>query len=250
MQKKNKLILLGIALMVISIFIINIWQKNTRKEQAFEECKSKAVSLCSEYGISNVAVNISYSQKYEEYDIYLLRVNGTFSDVSMANIYQLVKSVNSLMIDYHDTLLLTEVVLNDKIYELDILNKNELICNDNTVYTYVSGSDKQAMENLKDKLPYVGMREEFLEYTSLEKADSVEKCRDFYSLQTRARYTTYEWNATDEHGWNKITVRYRMHKSHQHDDYVDLPSDNGYVSSMTYTDENGRMQTENYVDTY
>lgn len=250
MERKNKLILLGIALVIISIFVINIWQKNARKEQAFEACKDKAVSICSEYGITDIAVNITSSQKYDEYDVYLMRVNGTFSDVSMANIYQLVKSVNSLVIDYDDTLLLTEIVLNDKIYELDVLNEDELTCNDTTVYTYVSDSDKQAMENLKDKLPYVGMREEFLEYTSLGKADSVEKCRDFYSLQTRARHTTYEWEATNEHGWYKITVQYRMHKSHQHDDYVDLPSDNGYVSRITYTDENGRMHTEDYIDTY
>ena len=34
------------------------------------------------------------------------------------------------------------------------------------------------------------------------------------------------------------------------DDYEDLPASNGYVSNITYTDENGNMQTENYVDTY
>lgn len=242
-KKNNKLILLGIALVIIIIFLITIWPKSEKKEPSFEECKSKAITLCSEYGISNVEVNISYSQKNNKYDVYLLRVKGTFSNVSMANIYQLVKSIDSIMIDYDNTLLLTEVILNDKIY--DILNKNELTCNYTTVYTYVSDSDKQAIENLKDKLPYVGMREKFLEYTSLGKADSIEKCRDFYSLQTRARYTTYEWDATAEHGWYKITVRYRMHNSHQHDDYVDLPSDNGYVSSITYTDQNGIIQMEN-----
>ncbi|MBQ6994472.1 MAG: hypothetical protein IJN64_08315 [Lachnospiraceae bacterium] len=118
---------------------------------------------------------------------------------------------------------------------------------DTLVYFNDTESEKK---KIGPELPYVGMREEYLEYTSLGKADSVEKCKDFYKLQTRAQYTTYEWERTDEHGWYKITVRYRMHRSHKVDDYVDLPTSNGYVSSITYTDENGQMHTENYVDTY
>lgn len=35
-----------------------------------------------------------------------------------------------------------------------------------------------------------------------------------------------------------------------HDDYIDLPVDNGYVSDISYTDENGRVKTEHYVDAY
>lgn len=106
--------------------------------------------------------------------------------------------------------------------------------------------DKQSSPNL----PYVGMREEYLQYTSLGKADSVEKCLNFDVLEARARWKTYEWEKTSEHGWYKITVRYRLHRSHKVDDYEDLPASNGYVSSMTYTDENGNIKTENYVDTY
>lgn len=105
---------------------------------------------------------------------------------------------------------------------------------------------KQSAPNL----PYLGMREEYLQYTSLGKADSVEKCLDFDSLVARARSKTYEWEKTSEHGWYKITVCYRLHHSHNVDDYEDLPASNGYVSNITYTDENGNMQTENYVDTY
>lgn len=114
---------------------------------------------------------------------------------------------------------------------------------------YFNDTETEKKERAPE-LPYVGMREEHLRYTSLGEPDSIEKCRDFDKLQTRAQYKTYEWEATSEHGWYKITVRYRKHNSHKVDDYVDLPTSNGYVSSITYTDENGRMQTENYVDTY
>ena len=41
-----------------------------------------------------------------------------------------------------------------------------------------------------------------------------------------------------------------MHKSHQFDDYEDLPIFNGYVSNITYTDESGTIQSKSYVDTY
>lgn len=105
-------------------------------------------------------------------------------------------------------------------------------------------------EQSAPEFPCLGMREEYLQYTSLGKADSVEKCLDFDLLTARARSKTYEWEKTSEHGWYKITVRYRLHHSHNVDDYEDLPASNGYVENITYTDENGNMQTENYVDTY
>ena len=120
---------------------------------------------------------------------------------------------------------------------------------ENDILAYFNDTDTEKKQSAPD-LPYLGMREEYLQYTSLGKADSVEKCLDFDSLVARARSKTYEWKKTSEHGWYKITVRYRLHHSHNVDDYEDLPASNGYVSNITYTDENGNMQTENYVDTY
>lgn len=249
MKKKRGIILLSIALASIIIVILSIWQKNVRKEKALEECKNEVETLCSEYGIVDVGVKITYSRPYDKYAVYLLRINGTFTDVSMADIYQLVKAVDLMTIAHNDTLLLKKIILNSKEYKLGILNEKELTCDDAIVYTYVSTDDKKMRGELKEKLPYVGMREEFLEYTLLGTADSVEKCRDFNVLQARARYKTYEWEATNEHGWYEITVEYRMHRSHRFDDYIDLPTDNGYVSRIYYKDKNGMMQTEEYIDT-
>lgn len=120
---------------------------------------------------------------------------------------------------------------------------------ENGKLAYFNDTDTEKKQSAPD-IPYLGMREEYLQYTSLGKADSVEKCLDFDSLVARARSKTYEWEKTSEHGWYKITVSYRLHHSHNVDDYEDLPASNGYVSNITYTDENGNMQTENYVDTY
>lgn len=113
--------------------------------------------------------------------------------------------------------------------------------------TYFGNTEK---EKKGPELPYVGMSEEYLNYTSLGKADTIEKCRDFDALVPRARSKTYKWEKTSEHGWYKITVSYRKHFSHRADDYVDLPASNGFVSSITYYDENGQMKTDYYHDTY
>lgn len=109
-------------------------------------------------------------------------------------------------------------------------------------------ADLERMQNTTSGYPfYVGMRESQLEDTVLGKPDSVELCRDFYKLQTRAQSKTYEWESTNDHGWYKVTVRYRKHNSNRFDDYEDLPSDNGYVSSITWSNGDG-IQFVSYAD--
>lgn len=223
---KNKIVVIGIIILVIAIFSINGWQKSVKKEEAFEKCKQEAMSICEEQGVSDIDIKISYSQKYEEYDVYMLTVNGTFADIPLANIYHLVKSVDSLMIDYDATLLLTNVKLNNKVYELDILNDKELMCNDVVVYTYVSETEKSMKETLKDKLPYEGLAEEYISYTKLGEPEK-EYCRDYTKLQERARYITYTWR--DDNG-NKVaeaTVRHWDFKTKSHVE--------GYISDMWFS---------------
>lgn len=246
MKQRMKTIII-FAFFALAIFI---WQKVYKRNNAIKECENMAETICLEYGIDNVGVDTICSGRYDGYTLYQLNVNGNFDDVSMDDVYQMVKSIDKIMMKCDDVLLLKRITLNNDEYELDVLNEKELTCNGETVYVYVSDDDKIMMDDLKNKLPYIGMREEFLEYTLLGKADSVEKCRDFYSLQPRARYKTYEWEATNSHGWYKITVRYRMHRSQQFDDYIDLPIDNGYVSSITWTAENGIVQNKNDTDIY
>lgn len=94
---------------------------------------------------------------------------------------------------------------------------------------------------------YVGMRESQLNTTPLGKPDSIKLCRDFYKLQIRARSKIYEWKSTNEHGWYKVTVKYRKHNSNRADDYTDLPMDDGYVSDITWSSDKGQ-QSISYVD--
>lgn len=120
---------------------------------------------------------------------------------------------------------------------------------ENNTLSYFNDTEVEKKQRAPE-IPYLGMREEYLQYTSLGKADSVEECLGFDALAARARSKTYEWAKTSKHGWYKVTVRYRLHHSHNVDDYEDLPASNGYVANIVYTDENGNMQTEDYVDTY
>lgn len=119
----------------------------------------------------------------------------------------------------------------------------------NGTLTYFNDIETEKKQNAPN-LPHLGMREEYLQYTSLGKANSIEKCIGFDSLAERARSKTYEWEKTANHGWYKVTVRYRLHHSHNVDDYEDLPASNGYVSNITYVDKNGSIKTENYANTH
>lgn len=250
MGKKNKLILSSILIVIVLCFVIITGYERSNKQRALDECKGKAETICLHYGIETENITISFSQKYKVYDVYLLRINGYFSDVSNEDLYQFVRTIDSLIVDYDDVFLLNSITLNGKRYKLGYLNGKELECDNTTVYTYVSDNEKAARENWRNRLPSVGMREEYLEYTSLGKADSIEECKDFYHLVARAQSKTYEWEATGDHGWYIVTVRYRKHRSNRVDDYEDLPPNNGYVESITYIGTDGRLKTDYYRDTY
>lgn len=241
MRKKYKIILLSI----IFLFLAGITLKRNNMINIF---KNSAEDLCQKYNINNANIDVTYSERYHDFDIYSLKIVSDLNNMTMDEIYQFVKSVDLLERDHEDTILRTHIKLNNNVYDLNSLNRKQLERNGITVYTYISDDDRRIRKSFKDKLPYIGMREEFLEYTSLGKADLIEECRDFDSLQVRARYKKYEWNSTSTHGWYKITVRYRKHNSHRFDDYIDLPTDNGYVSDITYIDENGEQQYKSEVD--
>lgn len=226
MKNKKGIVIIGIMIVFIAIFSINGWQKSVKKEEAFDKCKQDAKGICEEQGVLDVDIKISYSQKYEEYDVYMLTVNGTFEDIPLGNIYKLVKSVDSLMIDYDDTLLLTTVNLNNKVYALDTLNEKELTCDDVVVYTYVSETEKSMKETLKDKLPYEGLKEEYIGYTKLGEPEK-DFCRDYTKLQERARYITYTWR--DGNG-NKIAEATVRHWDFETKKYVE-----GYISDMWFS---------------
>lgn len=116
---------------------------------------------------------------------------------------------------------------------------------------YIADETRRMKETTSGYPFYIGMRESELRSTILGAPDSVEKCRDFDVLVARARHKTYKWEMTAEHGWYKITVRYRRHNSRRFDDYEDLPADNGYVTDITWVPEKGKtLRSVSITDQY
>lgn len=192
---KQKLIRYGLIALIIAICGLIVFSKHQKKEQAFNECKNKAKQICEENGIKDVNIDISYSKKYEGYNIYTLHINGSFTNVDMANIYRLVKRIDAQTLDYDSTLLLSHIRLNGSTYKLDTLDENKLMCDNEVVYTYISETEKSLQAHYKDKLPYEGLLVEYINYTKLGEPDEVE-----YNNHLRAerRYMVYTWK--DENG--------------------------------------------------
>ena len=243
-NKRKHLIFAVVGVVVLTIVALFIYNKEAKKKEAFNNCIDTAKQICADNNVEVNDISIRYSQQYDEYDVYTIYVDGSTSNASMLNLYNLVSSIDRLMIDYDDTLLLSHIQINGNTYELDVLNDKILTCNDKDIFTYVSEEDKEKQKRYANEYPFVGMREEYLRYTILGEPDSVEKCRDFDKLVPRAQSKEYEWEATDKHGWWKVTVFYTDNKTGKVTDTVDLPSDNGIVFSITYTDENGDIQSD------
>lgn len=224
MNHKGKIILLGIVGLIFVICILNAFNNQKKKKEAFEECKNTAEQICIENNIDVIDISIQYSQKYEEYDVYMLYVEGSFSNVDLSNVYNLVKRIDVLMIDYDSTLLLTQIKLNDSIYELDILNDKILTCDDKEVYTYVSEKDKSMKETLKSKLPYEGLAEEYIGYTKLGEPDEKEYSANYTGMIERARHIDYIWHDSNGTKIAEATVR--------HWDFKTKSVVDGYVSDI------------------
>lgn len=244
MSNKRKYICLGIIVLFLAVIILKVYSKEAKKKEAFNSCIDRAKQICTDNNVDINDISIKYSQKYKEYDVYMICIDSSASNASMLDLYNMVKRIESLTIDDDDTLLLSSIRVDGNQYELDTLNEKVLTCNDREVYTYVSEEDKEKQKRYVDVYPFVGMREEYLRYTILGEPDSVEKCSDFDKLVPRAKSKEYEWEATDNHGWWKVTVFYTDNKTGKVTDTVELPSDNGIVFSITYTDENGTLQSD------
>lgn len=236
---------------IVFIFIVVLFLfKNYDPEP--NEIKKLAVSL----GLKDVKVCTSSSSSTSYYRNYIIKCSN-FDNLS----YDEMINIHDEMMDYSYNVKIQQYICNDNKYECDEylrivrLNSKDVYSDYENSTAYKDLLAEQEAEERKKTLyanryPTVGMREEYLRYTILGEPDSIEKCRDFDILKARSKCKTYKWEKTSKHGWYNITVEYRMHKSHQFDDYEDLPIFNGYVSNITYTDESGTIQSKSYVDTY
>lgn len=91
-------------------------------------------------------------------------------------------------------------------------------------------------------------RDFWLSYTKLEKPDKITKCPFFDSLEPRAQSKKYEWEKPCTPGYCCIRVKYRKYLSNRVDNYIDYPSNNGYVFSIDYYDSYGNSHSLDMLD--
>ena len=190
----KKTIFVGtIGLMVLIIVLFFVYSREAKKKEAFDSCISTAKQICLDNNITVNDISIKYSKQYKEYNVYTLYVDGRSSKASMLDLYNLVRRIDNLIVDYEDTLLLSNIIVNGNKYELDVLNDKILTCDDKEVYTFVSEEDKKMKDVLKSKYPYEGLLEKYIGDTILGEPDKKEYSRDYSKKQERARWITYTW---------------------------------------------------------
>ena len=133
-----------------------------------------------------------------------------------------------------------------------VFSNSTIIQNGHTIYNQLEEDKKKKEEELKREYgqdyPQLGMREEALPYTKLGEPDRITKCKDFDHLQPRAQSKEYEWGEPLKPGYFSVKIRYKRHLSNRVDDYVEYPSDNGYVFSIYYYDEYGQSHSLDMLD--
>lgn len=92
--------------------------------------------------------------------------------------------------------------------------------------------------------PEIWMRESDMKNTEIGEPDSVEKSFDYDAYDKEHKYKTYHW---DENNFDAV-IEYHRHFSTDVDDYINYPLSNGYVSRVSYIDDNGVAHSIDEVD--
>ena len=107
------------------------------------------------------------------------------------------------------------------------VNKTDTITETTTITTTETTTVSTTIsttEYIVASAPYEGMLKSNINRTELGAPTEVEKCRDFYKLQARARYKKYTWKKNGTTVF-MATVRYCDHKN--------KTATSGYVSDIT-----------------
>lgn len=215
----------------------------------------KIKNTAQNLGLKNVTVNID-QKRLGKYTLKFCSITSSnFSDLSFDEMLD----INENLINSYFPISIKKYVCNEHIYECDsnskIIKMDGIeIYNDykhsNEYKKLLEEEKKKAAEEQKkhsyaNNYPFIGMREEYLNYTILGNADSIEKCPDFNYLAHDRKYKTYIWKETSEYVCYKVTVEYRKYNGKKYNDYSNLPLDNGYVSSICYTDKKGNFKSIN-----
>jgi hypothetical protein len=148
------------------------------------------------------------------------------------NIYCLIEELDEIESSYSEIyFFLKDVIINGTEYET--FEKKLYKDGFSVVYTYVSDEekerDRQRRNELKEKVPFVGLEEEYISCTSLGAPDEKEYCRDFSALRASHQSIYYRWYNSNGDLICSATVRGWDFKK---DKVVD-----NYVSSVTFFKE-------------
>ena len=203
MSKKYLTIIIISTVLIIGFVLIHYINQNIKIEKAVNECIFSANQVCAEYGVENVDIKMSL---YTD-EVYLLLINGELQQVNLSKIYDFVTDIEKIRFNYDDYLLIPEITLNGDDYELNFDNKKELERNHLVVFTYRTDEDKLRLENLKTKLPYIGMPEDDIAYTMLGEPDETERF-GYPNMVESHRWIKYRWRDDNGELQAEATVRH------------------------------------------
>lgn len=211
MSRKAKKILTYVCVAALALFVagcVIAYKVSVDRAlaAALEAYRAEAEALCDEYGISNVSTEVYEWGHMDDYTVYAIDVKGTgASRLSYAKLYELVKGLDNIWIDFDDTLSTAYVTLDGHKYSV---YRDELSKDMKKIYTYMTEEERADREALADMLPYEGMDAKYINDTRLGKPDA-EWGGNYYDESTKStrREKVYTWLNNNQDRQAEATVR-------------------------------------------
>lgn len=197
-KKKKRLIsiiLLMLCIICGVVFICNyLYIKSNTKELL-----KKAEKIANNQDIYCSDIEAKYDSKWDiKYTLSISYPN--FEEMSARSQFEVVSKLYSMKVNN----IIYRLRINSDVYSIDnnILSKcgEEYVIRDNKENKYRFKSDiiaEEKREKYKNTIPYEGMLEEDICYTSWGEADYIRKSRDFDHMVYSHRVTTYQWDVID-----------------------------------------------------
>ena len=231
------------VLIVIAILAVLGFKFQNEKNMEILKTELYAISKSSDFTIADIQIE-SKGNRYE------CMINSSdFNKLAPQKMYLFYSEFQEKIDELKLSAFIREIKCAEDEYSFSY---STVVQNGDIIYDQREEDRKKKEEELKQKYgqgyPQLGMREEALSYTILGEPDKITKCKDFDHLQPRAQSKEYEWGEPLKPGYFSVKIRYKRHLSNRVDDYVEYPSDNGYVFSIYYYDEYGQSHSLDMLD--
>lgn len=249
-KKRKKYMAIKVSVIFIAVVAIITMAKCLSNKLKIKQLNRIVYSVADEFDFKVKEIDIKKEKWFDNYYIYTLNMQTSgVKNFEIDKLYNMGEKIKNGAKEKISDGTVDICVEEDDTYTFP----NKQVCkNETIIYDLEEIERKEHEEELKneygDKYPMVGMREEALPFTILGKPHKIIPCTDFYHLQPRAQYKDYYWGEPFKPGDYHVQVWYRRYRSNRYDDYVEYPSDNGYVFSVTYVDEYGRSHTIDDLD--